>query len=160
MVKKSLCTTLILSTMLLFSGCSSLTGSAEPTETEVVNTVPNGAVVTETGSKIELTDITLTLPDGLHYGKQETEDGTSYYVWKTDDEYNLPSSVDIVFYIYEGNDKKTPDANLEEAEARSSISNYMQSFVGEADEVRTVLDAGMTSNKVHPLLYRILWQYQ
>lgn len=147
MVKKSLCATLILSTMLLFSGCSSLTGSAEPTETEVVNAVPNGAVVAETGSKIELTDITLTLPDGLRYGKQETEDGTSYYVWKTDDEYNLPSSVDIVFYIYEGNDKKTPDANLEEAEARSSISNYMQSFVGETDEVRTVLDAGMTSNK-------------
>ena len=52
MVKKSLCATLILSTMLLFSGCSSLTGSAEPTETEVVNAVPNGAVVAETGSKL------------------------------------------------------------------------------------------------------------
>lgn len=91
-----------------FSGCSSLTGSAESTEKEVLNAVSSGAVMAETGNEIELTDITLTLPDGLHYGKQETGDGNSYYVWKTDDEYNLPSSVDIVLYIYEGNDKKRP----------------------------------------------------
>lgn len=147
MIRKSFCVTLVLSTMLLFSGCSSLTGSTEATETEAVNTVPSGAVEAETGNKIELTDITLTLPDGLHYGKKESEDGTSYYVWKTDEEYNLPSSIDVVLYIYEGNDKKTPDADLEEAEVRSSISNYMQSFVGEVDEARIVLDAGLTSNK-------------
>lgn len=147
MIRKSFCVTLVLSTMLLFSGCSSLTGSTGVTETEAVSTVPSGAVEAETGNKIELTDITLNLPDGLRYGKKENEGGTSYYVWKTDEEYNLPSSVDVVLYIYEGNDKKTPDADLEEAEVRSSISNYMQTFVGEVDEARIVLDAGLTSNK-------------
>lgn len=148
MIRKSFCVTLVLSTMLFFSGCSSLTGSTEATETEAVSvsTVPNGAVEAETGNKIELTDITLNLPDGLRYGKKENESGTSYYVWKTDEKYNLPSSIDVVLYIYEGNDKKTPDAYLEEAEVRSSILNYMQSFVGEVDEARIILDAGLTSN--------------
>lgn len=49
MIRKSFCVTLVLSTMLLFSGCSSLTGSTEATETEAVSTVPSGAVETEAG---------------------------------------------------------------------------------------------------------------
>lgn len=74
MIRKSFCVTLVLSTMLLFSGCSSLTGSTEATETEAVSTVPSGAVEAEAGNKIELTDITLNLSDGLHYEKKESEE--------------------------------------------------------------------------------------
>lgn len=60
--------------------------------------------------------------------------------------YVLPSSVDILMYIYEGNDKKTPDTELEDGDVRSSFDAYIQGFRAEDEEARVTMGAGMTNN--------------
>lgn len=147
--EKKICVTLGLFAMFLLSGCSltkstnndSLTGN-----TEESTAVPSSAIMADEGNKIKLNNITLTLPDGLCYGKQETEYGASYYVWKSDIEYVVPSSADIMLYVYEGTDEKTPDAELKDSEAKTSITSYVQSFISEVEDPRISYDAGLTSN--------------
>ena len=59
----------------------------------------------------------------------------------------MPSSVDVLFYVYEGTDTKSPDLELEDSEIRSSIDSYIQKgFSSEVEEARVMMDAGMTSN--------------
>lgn len=98
-------------------------------EEEEQNAIPSGAAVAEEGSKIELSDFTLTIPDGMKWGTLTTDTGNAYYVWDKDKEYVLPTDSDIMLYIYEGKDTASPDSELTSREARYSIAQtYMQIF--------------------------------
>lgn len=143
MIKKLLNAVLVLSAIVFVTGCS-----VENKETiEDVSAVPSDAIYAIKGDEINLSAMTLSLPEGMSYGKRETEDGISYYVWKSGAEYVLSSSVDILFYVYEGNDYKSPDLELEDSQVRSSIDFYIQQgFSSEVEEARVILDAGMIIN--------------
>lgn len=143
MTKKLFNAVLLLSAIVFMTGCS-----VENKETiEDVSAVPSDAIYAIKGDEINLSAMTLSLPEGMSYGKRETDNGISYYVWKSGAEYVLPSSVDILFYVYEGNDYKSPDLELEDSQVRSSIDSYIQQgFSSEVEEARVVLDAGMTIN--------------
>ena len=146
MSKKIVWLSLLLTITLALSGCS-LTGKKEVIQTENVPSVPKGAVMASEGKKIELTDLSLTLPDGMNYGQKETDNGTVYYVWNTEEDYVLPTSLDVIFYIYEGNDKKSPDKVLSDAEARNSISQtYMQTFRTGVEKGHINIDANIVYN--------------
>lgn len=144
MVKKLFYIVLVLSTIVFSaSGC----GRVGTEESESASALPSDAIMAIEGNEIYLYDATLSLPTGVSYGKRETEDGISYYVWKSGAEYVLPSSIDVLFYIYEGNDKKSPDPELEDGEVRSSFGSYIQNgFGSEVEEPRIMMDAGITSN--------------
>ena len=133
--------------LLLMSGCASKKGNTEVAKNaKATPAIPVGAVKACTGNTIKLNDITLTLPASMKYGKKEDKNGVSYYVWKDNDNYILPSSVDVLLFIYEGCDKKTPDKELNESEVRSSISNYTQQFISDIENAHITLDAGITNN--------------
>jgi len=133
-MKKIYSFVLILCFVLALSGCTATSGS-EATETPTP-ALPNGAVLALYGDEIELDDITIRLPDGMTYGQEKIESGTVYYVWRTGAEYVAPKNLDIVFYIYVGEDINSPDKILTDAEARTSISqSYIQVF-------RTAVDNG------------------
>lgn len=115
------------------SGCSisfsdGLSLSKEGAE-EKTTTVPNGAVESVTGNKIEMKDISLQLPTGMKYGKAETDNGNVFYVWESDKPYVYPTDSDIILYVYEGKDGASPDTELEDKDARFSIAQtYVQVF--------------------------------
>lgn len=95
---------------------------------------------------IELMDLSLTLPEGYVYGKLENDGYTSYYVWKDrgDDEYILPSNGDILLYVYEGLDTKSPHAELTDSQARSSFLNSYFGTIKNSAAVRITADNGIT----------------
>lgn len=117
-------------------------GSGEAAATAV----PSGAVVAEDGQKMEMGDITLTLPDGMKYGTLKTDSGNIYYGWNTDKDYVLPTDSDIIFYAYQGKDTASPDKELTDTEARYSISQtYMQIFRESVDGMISA-DPSVVSN--------------
>lgn len=124
----------VIASTLILSGCSisfsdGISFSGNSGEEEAETATPSGAAVAENGEKIEMGDITLTLPDGMKYGTLETETGNVYYAWETDTDYVLPTDSDIIFYAYSGTDTASPDKELTDSEARYSISqSYMQIF--------------------------------
>jgi len=135
---------LILCFALSLSGCTATDGN-ENTETPTPS-LPNGAVLALYGDEIELGDITIRLPDGMTYGQEKTENGTVYYVWRTGADYVAAKNLDVVFYIYAGEDINSPDKILTDAEARNSISqSYMQIFRTAVDDGRINVDANITS---------------
>lgn len=116
---------------LILSGCSISfsdgvsfgDGTTEETAT------PSGAVEAADGGSIEMEDMTLKLPEEMKYGEMEAETGKIYYVWDTEADYVLPTDSDIILYIYEGKDSASPDTELEDSEARYSMTQtYMQTF--------------------------------
>lgn len=118
---------------LILSGCSISFSDGvglgnDGTETEEVTT-PSGAVEAVEGGNIKLEDMTLKLPNGMKYGEMESEAGKIYYVWDTEKEYVLPTDTDVILYVYEGMDSASPDTELEDREARYSMTQtYMQTF--------------------------------
>lgn len=124
----------VIVSVFILNGCSisfsdgiSFPGSSG--EEETVTDAPSGSVIAEDGKRIEMGDITLTLPDGMKYGISETETGNVYYVWENDKNYVFPTDSDIIFYIYNGTDAASPDRELTDSEANFSISQtYMQVF--------------------------------
>lgn len=150
MVCAALLAAVIASTLVL-SGCSisfsdGISFSGNSGEEEAETATPSGAAVAENGEKIEMGDITLTLPDGMKYGKLETETGNVYYAWETDKEYVLPTDSDIIFYAYSGTDTASPDKELTDSEARYSISqSYMQIF-RESVDGKISADPSVVSN--------------
>lgn len=120
--------------------------SGNSSEKEAVTDVPSGAAVAEDGGKIEMGDITLTLPDGMKYGTLETDTENVYYVWGTDKDYVFPTDSDIIFYAYSGTDSASPDKELTDTEARYSISQtYLQTFRDSVDG-RISADPSVVSN--------------
>ena len=100
----------VIVSVFILNGCSisfsdgiSFPGSSG--EEETVTDAPSGSVIAEDGKRIEMGDITLTLPDGMKYGISETETGNVYYVWENDKNYVFPTDSDIIFYIYNGDRK-------------------------------------------------------
>lgn len=134
-MKRTLCRGILIISLssLILSGCSisfsdGLSLSGGNTEIKEVTT-PDGAVEAVNSGSIEMEDMTLKLPNGMKYGAMEAETGKIYYVWKTEDKYVLPTDSDIILYVYEGKDNASPDIELEDSEARYSITQaYMQTF--------------------------------
>lgn len=142
MLKKIFYSFLVIAAIICLPGC----GAAEQPTSVSDPVVPSNAIMKMDGNEIELPDITLSLPDGMSYGKKETEYGTSYYIWKSETDCILPSSADVLLYIYQGNDKKSPDLELKDSEARSSMEVYIQDFMTDSEDARISFDAGMTNN--------------
>lgn len=125
---------------------SSVVSDVSVTE-DVTEEIPNGAIVALEGNKIELTDATIILPEGMKYGRKESEYYTSYFVWKSEAKYVLPSSMDIVFYLYEGHDNSSPDVALSDTQAHSSLTAYITNgFSTEIEQPRLTRDPLITSN--------------
>lgn len=134
---------------LLLSGCEISfsegfgSGKAEP---DNVSAIPEGAILAMDGKEIEMGDITIKLPDNMKAGMKENEDGKSYYVWDTDDEYVLPTNTNILFYAYCGNDINSPDGELTEQEARLSMKQaYAERFRAEVEAKPLLADPMTTS---------------
>lgn len=148
MCKKSFLAILLLVSLFCY-GCTavSITGTSDNSDASIVEEIPNGAIFAEEGRKIELTDITIELSEGMKYGKVESDDRVSYYVWKSKAEYVLPASMDVIFYVYEGNDKKTPDSALNDTQAHSSMSAYITNgFAAEVEQARITKDPLIVNN--------------
>lgn len=124
----------VIESAFILGGCSisfsdGINFSGSSGEEETVTDTPSGAAVAEDRKKIDMGDITLTLPDGMKYGTLETDTENVYYVWGTDKDYVLPTDSDIILYAYSGKDTASPDEELTDSEARYSISQtYMQVF--------------------------------
>lgn len=143
-MKKYKCLFLFLCLIFTLSGCA--TGNTGATTAPNASALPKGAVVALGGDEIKLNDIAITLPNGMNYGKEKTDNGAIYYVWRTDADYVTAKNQDVVFYIYEGEDKNSPDKSLTDQEARNSISqSYMQIFRTAVDDGRINVDANVTS---------------
>ena len=129
--------TIIISSLVLFSGCTA--GTTEETEPE--DKTPANAIFpvmsdVQSGSKsrrIELSDKVIILPEGYVYGKvdYEKDSYTIYYVWqdKKDKEYSFDLDADIMLYIYDGLDVNSPHKEINKVQALSSMkTGYMNSF--------------------------------
>lgn len=128
-------------------GCGCVPLETSESTIEVSDTVPEGAIVPEDSRELTLSNISITLPEGYKYGKEETEYVTMYYVWRSEAEYVFPSSRDVMFYVYEGIDDATPAASLDERQAKLSIDSYiMGTFSFKADKPRINKDPNLTSN--------------
>lgn len=133
---------------LLLSGCEiSFSEGFGGKKAEEVSAVPEGAVLAGDEAKIEMGDITISLPEGMKCGVKETDNGKSYYVWNTDAEYVFPTDINILFYAYCGNDINSPDGELTEQEARISIKQtYAEQFRSEVEAKPLLVDPMTTSN--------------
>lgn len=144
-MKKLFCGFMIVLTAIFgFTACSS---KDEKVVSETTNIVyPSGAVIDRELNKLEMEHITITLPDNMRSGRVKTENGTNYYVWKGDD-FVLPSSHNILFYVYEGLDSYSPDLTLTDMQVRSSVSqNYVEAFKNDIETGRLVVDPNLTLN--------------
>lgn len=110
------------------------------------NIVSTEAILSSETNKIELTDVTITLPTGMNFGKKIIDNESRYYIWEGDSDYIMPNSSDIIMYIYEGNDKNSPDRELTDSQARNSFTQtYVNSFKNEVENARLNLDANIVS---------------
>lgn len=132
---------LALSFSLVFTGCGK---KKDTVVSENGNVVSAEAILNSETNKIELSDVTITLPDGMNFGKKVVDGENRYYVWQGESDYIMPNSLDIVMYIYEGNDKNSPDKELTDSQARSSfIQGYVNGFKSEVDNPRLTADANI-----------------
>jgi len=124
-----------------------LVGCVPKSNTDSVEvSIPTGAVVACEDNEIDLGVMMLSLPDGVAYGVEETDDGVVYYAWKSETEYIMPRSLDVMFYIYKGEDNTSPDKVITNSEAKTSIAqNYMQIFRNTVDNGRLVIDSGLAA---------------
>lgn len=119
------------------SGFDGLMGGTAKTQAE--ETIPTGSYPTIRSSTIKIDNKTsITLPETYHYATHEInmENGT-YTVWygfEKDVNYISPNDEDIMFYVFKGNDLKTPATELKVSEANTSLATYIKYFVAEADK--------------------------
>lgn len=102
-------------------------------------------------NKIDLTDFTLTLPEGYVYGKVDYEEAgyTTYYVWqdKKNKEYSFELDADIMLYIYDGLDVNSPHREINKAQALASIkTGYMNYFANLVTLRNRMTDAEVCSS--------------
>lgn len=142
-MKKLAIFALILSISFTLAGCGATTNTTE----ESGAVIPEGAVLSREGNEILLAEKILILPDGMAYGWVETESTKSYYAWKSDTEFLLPTNHDVMLYVYEGEDFNSPESEIDESQAKNSIvMGYLPLFAENVDTVRFAKDAVVTQN--------------
>lgn len=136
-MKRKISTLIIMCLFSIFlSGCSiTFSDGQNPlqelqdTPGENTSSIPSGMVESVASNSIDMKDISLQLPEGMKYGKVESDSGNIFYVWKSDKPSVYPTDSDIILYIYEGIDGASPDAELTDKNARLSITQtYIQVF--------------------------------
>lgn len=138
-MKKKILTFLVMTLCIsVLQGCSVSFSTGGIGRKKDTSATSNMVDAVSTGT-IEMEDMTLTLPEGMKYGTQDTDTGKVYYVWGTDAEQVSPADENIILYVYEGNDISSPDKELTNQEARLSIQSYIQIF-------RDSLDAKINSD--------------
>lgn len=123
----------VLLSVSLFVGCSSkpVTDGTDEAGKDAVKKYPAGAIfpvyIDEEkeikSNTIEFSDFSLTLPEGLVYGKAEYDGCTGYYVWrdKEDKDYTLELDSDILLYVYEGLDSSSLHEQITDNQAYQSL---------------------------------------
>lgn len=124
------------------SGFGDLFGTARTEQEEVI---PAGSYPTIRSSTIRIdAERSVTLPGTFHYAtntvEQHDSNGnligtyTAWYGYEKDVNYINPNDPDIMFYCFMGNDLTTPDKELTQGEANTSIAAYVRNFVSQNDQ--------------------------